>query len=88
MTLSLTLADFYTYLLDKEELFTLLEEIAELDLPDQDNVMELVLDYIQVMEHDYKNREIQRLKEMIKKSPDLKEKAQLSERVRSLRIGS
>lgn len=83
----MSLADFYTYLSDKEELLSLLHEIMELNLED-DIPFEAVLDYIQVMEKDYKNREIKRLKEMIRMSPDLNEKAMLSERVRSLRIGS
>lgn len=83
----MSLADFYTYLSDKEELLALLHEIMELNLED-DIPFEAVLDYIQVMEKDYKNREIKRLKEMIRMSPDLNEKAMLSERVRSLRIGS
>ncbi len=83
----IALADFYTYLSDKEEMLKLLEEIVELDLPD-DVKFETVLDYIQVMEKDYRNQEIKRLKDLMKKSPDLKEKEMLFEKIRSLKIGS
>jgi len=83
----MSLADFYTYLLDKEELLSLLQEIMELNLQD-DVPFEVVLDYVQVMEDGYRNREIRRLKEEIRKCPDLHEKARLSEKVRSLKIGS
>lgn len=82
-----SLADFYTYLSDKNELLNLLKEIMALDLEEEANI-ELILDYIQVMEKDYKNQEIRRLKELIKNTSDLNEKMRLSERVRSLKIGS
>lgn len=86
----MALADFFTYLSDKEDLLQLLHEIMELDLSEnvQEAPFDTILDYIQVMEKDYKNQEIKKLKEMIKKSPDLNEKAKLSEKVRSLKIGS
>lgn len=83
----MSLADFYSYLEDKAELLTLLQEIVDLDLPDEVS-QDTVLDYIRVMEEDYKNQEIRRLKEMIRLSPNLMEKAKLSEKVRSLKIGS
>lgn len=83
----MALADFYTYLSERPELLTILKEMIALDLKEEIE-KETVFDYIQVMEEDYKNQEIKRLKERIRKSTDLNEKMQLSEKVRSLRIGS
>ncbi len=82
-----SVADFYTYLSDKKELLSLLEEIIALDLEDS-VTKEVIFDYIRVMEEDYKNQEIRRLKELIKNTSDLNEKMRLSEKVRSLKIGS
>ncbi len=84
---TLAFADFDTYLQDKKEFHELLLEIMALDL--EENIsLEVIKDYIQVMEKDYKNREIKRLKELIKNTPDLDEKSRLFEKVRSLKIGS
>jgi len=83
----ISLADFESYLQDRGELLTILREIMSFDI-DSNITFDAVLDYVQVMECDYKNREIKRLKEMIKNTTDLDLKMKLSEKVRSLKIGS
>lgn len=82
----ITVADFCTYLSDKEELNEIFNEIVALELPKLDDA--IVSDYIKVMEEDYKNQEIKRLKKLIKETNDINEKMRLSERVRSIKLGS
>ncbi len=83
----INLADFYTYLSDKKELLTLLNEIVALDLDDQVEY-EDVLDYVKMVKEYNVNQEIKRLQKMIKMENDPLEKAKIAERVRMLRIGS
>lgn len=84
---TIELADFESYLQDRSELLTVLREIMSFDI-DSNITFDAILDYIQVMECDYRNREIKRLKELIKNTTDLDLKMKLSEKVRSLKIGS
>ena len=50
-------------------------------------IFDAVNDYIKVMEEEYRNQEIKRLKELIKNTIDFDEKLRLSERVQNLKKG-
>ena len=82
------IADYYIYLSDKPELLNVLQEIVKLDLEiEEEHIFDAVKDYIKVMEEEYKNQEIRRLKELIKNTIDFDEKVRLSERVQNLKKG-
>jgi len=82
------IADYYIYLSDKPELLQILQEIVKLDLEiEEEHILDAVYDYIKVMEEDYRNQEIKRLKELIKNTIDFDEKVKLLERVQNLKKG-
>ncbi len=82
----ITIADFYTYLNDKEELLTSYEEVINLNLNEE--VEDETLDEYAKVISDYNVRqEIKRLEEKLKNEPDELEKAKISEQIRMLRIG-
>ena len=82
------IADYFIYLSDKPELLQILQEIVELDLEiEEEHIFDAVNDYIKVMEEEYRNQEIKRLKELIKNTIDFDEKLRLSERVQNLKKG-
>ena len=82
------IADYFIYLSDKPELLQILQEIVKLDLEiEEEHIFDAVNDYIKVMEEEYRNQEIKRLKELIKNTIDFDEKLRLSERVQNLKKG-
>lgn len=81
------IADFYTYLQEKKELLTLLNQVLEEDLEDQ-ITKETIFDYCKVLKEYNKNLEIKRLKELMEKEVDPLEQAKIADRIRMLRMGS
>ena len=82
----INIADFYTYLNDKKELIPAYEEVVNLNL-DNDVSEETIKQYIKVINDYNVVEEIKRLeKEMRKMSTD-KEKIEIAERIRLLRVG-
>lgn len=81
------IADFYTYLQDKEELLNVLSDVLSLELPDTISEQEMD-DFFKVVYEYNMNQEIKRLQKMIKEEIDPLEKAKIADRIRKLRIGS
>ncbi|HPE14727.1 MAG TPA: DNA primase [Bacilli bacterium] len=81
------LADFYTYLQDKPELKTVLDNVLQNDFAKLDDVNS-VDDYFKVIEEYNCNLEIKRLKELMKKESDPLEKAKLADKIRLIKMGS
>ncbi len=79
-------ADFYTYLTDKDNLSKLTSEVLSQELPEKITEQEMD-DYFGVIREYNKNREIKRLQKMIKEEMDPMEKARLAEKIKGLRIG-
>ena len=83
---NINMADFYTYLSDKEELLTIFNHITNIDLEDNISI-NAINDYIGVLEEYRVRQEIKRLNELIKQEVDPIEKAKIAEKIRLLRIG-
>ena len=84
---SINMADFYTYLNDKEELLIIYKFITGIDRVNDSISIKAVKDYIGVIEEYNVRQEIKRLEDNIKKELDPIEKAKLAEKIRLLRIG-
>ena len=83
---TINMADFYTYLTDKEELLVVYNFIINLDYEDEISV-KAIEDYITVIKEYNVRQEIKRLSDLVKKENDPIEKAKIAERIRLLRIG-
>ena len=83
---NINMADFYTYLNDKEELRTIYDYIISLNLED-DITEKAIMDYVEVIKEYRVRQEIERLNELIKQENDPIEKAKIAEKIRLLRIG-
>ena len=83
---TINMADFYTYLTDKEELLVVYNFIISLDYEEEVNV-KAIEDYISVIKEYNVRQEIKRLSDLVKKENDPIEKAKIAERIRLLRIG-
>ena len=83
----ITIADFYTYLQNKEELLEILNEVVSLELKDEvdDNV---ILDYVKVLDEKRTKLEMERLKQIMLDKKDPLEQAKIAERMRKLKMGS
>jgi DNA primase len=81
----LSIADFITYLNDKEDLIKLVGELEQLSLKD-DYTEEEVTDYINVLREYSINNEIKRIKDKIKEETDPIKKAKLAEKIRKLKM--
>lgn len=81
------IADFYTYLKDREELLNILSDVLSLELPDAISEQEMD-DFFKVVYEYNMNQEIKRLQKMIKEEIDPLEKAKIADRIRKLRMGS
>lgn len=84
---SFSIADFLTTINDKTELLSLVREILKLDVDDFEN-LEIINDYISVIDEYKSNQEIKRLKEMMKKEVDPDKKAMIADKIRLVKIGS
>ena len=83
---NISIADFYTYLTDKEELLVVYKYIMSLEYEDEINV-KAIEDYIGVIKEYNVRQEIKRLSDLIKNENDPIEKAKIAEKIRLLRIG-
>lgn len=83
---TINMADFYTYLTDKEELLVVYNFITNLDYEDEISV-KAIEDYITVINEYNMRQEIKRLSDLVKKENDPIEKAKIAEKIRLLRIG-
>ena len=80
------IADFYTYLEDKEEMMQLINNILSCNYNETTNKEELE-DYISCCKEYTKSQEIKRLMGLMKKEVDPLEQAKIAEKIRKLRLG-
>lgn len=83
---NINIADFYTYIQDKEDILVLLNSILAENYNDKTTKEELFL-YFRVINDYRRNQEIGRLTVLIKKEVDPLEQAKIGEKIRKLRIG-
>jgi DNA primase len=83
---SINVADFYTYVQDKELVCNFLNEILASDYNSEVTKEEL-FEYFNVVKEYAKKQEIKRLTNLMKKEVDPIEQAKISEKIRKLRIG-
>ena len=82
----INVADFYTYVQDKENILLLLNDILASDYSETTDKEELNL-YFDVVRDYSKKQEIKRLTNLMKKEVDPLEQAKIVERIRKLRLG-
>ena len=83
---SINIADFYTYIQDKESILSLYNEIISSDYQEKTSKEDL-FQYFKVIREYAKKQEIKRLTNLMKKEVDPLEQAKISDRIRKLRIG-
>jgi DNA primase len=83
---AVSIADFYTYLQDKQELLETFNSILNSNYNDEVSKEVLYL-YFDVIRENVKNKEIKRLEEKLVKEIDPLEQAKLADMIRKLRIG-
>ena len=83
----IAIADFYTYLQNKEELLEILNEVVSLELKDEVDEA-VILDYVRVLDEKRTKSEMERLKRMMLDKKDPLEQAKIAERMRKLKMGS
>ena len=83
---SINIADFYTYVQDKENILAFLNIILAEDYVEDTTKDELFL-YFKVIKEYIKKQEIARLTDRMKKEVDPIEQAKIVERIRKLRLG-
>ncbi|MBP5678275.1 MAG: DNA primase [Bacilli bacterium] len=83
---TINVADFYTYIQDKENLLGFLNNILAEDYVEDTTKDELFL-YFHVIKEYIKNQEIKRLTNMMKIEVDPIEQAKIVEKIRKLRLG-
>ncbi len=83
---NIQIADFYTYLIDKEELLELYNNI--INYVDSNSISDVaVTDFMNVIRSYNLGLEIKRLTDKLKKETDEMEKSKIAEEIRLLRIG-
>ena len=82
----ITVADFYTYVQDKENILVLLNNILAANYSEITTKVEL-FEYFKVVREYSVNQEIKRLTNLMKKEVDPLEQAKIVEKIRKLRIG-
>jgi len=82
----INIPDFYTYVQDKEDVLSLLNEILASDYLVEVTKEELFL-YFKVVREYSRNQEIKRLTDLMKNEVDPLEQAKIVEKIRKLRIG-
>ena len=83
---NIVIADFYTYLIDKEELLELYNNI--INYVDSNSISDVaVTDFMNVIRSYNLGLEIKRLTDKLKKETDEMEKSKIAEEIRLLRIG-
>lgn len=83
---SINVADFYTYIQDKEDILILLNNILASNYSEKTTKEEL-FEYFKVVRDYGINQEIKRLTNLMKKEVDPLEQAKIVEKIRKLRIG-
>ena len=83
---NINVADFYTYIQDKEDILKFLNNILAGNYLENTTVEELVL-YFNVTREYIERQEIRRLTNLMKKEVDPLEQAKISEKIRKLRLG-
>lgn len=83
---NINVADFYTYIQDKENILILLNEILAGNYSEKTTKEEL-FEYFKVVRDYSINQEIKRLTNLMKKEVDPLEQAKIVEKIRKLRIG-
>lgn len=83
---NINVADFYTYLQDKDNILKFLNNILADNYNETTNKEELFL-YFKVIREYTKNQEIKRLTNLMKKEIDPLEQAKIVEKIRKLRLG-
>ena len=83
---SINLADFYTYINDREDTKKVIDEVINNKLPEVIE-KEVLYDYFKVIRDYCKKKEIDRLNDLISKEVDPLEQAKLAEKIRILRMG-
>lgn len=83
---NINVADFYTYVQDKEDILVLLNSILA-DSYSEETTKEELFQYFKVI-RDYRcNQEIKRLTNLMKKEVDPLEQAKIADKIRKLRMG-
>ena len=83
---SINLADFYTYINDRQDTKKVIDEVINNKLPEVIE-KEVLYDYFKVIRDYCKKKEIDRLNDLISKEVDPLEQAKLAEKIRILRMG-
>ena len=83
---SINVADFYTYVQDKEDILVLLNSILASNYNEETTKEELFL-YFKVIREYRSNQEIKRLTNLMKKEVDPLEQAKIANKIRTLRMG-
>lgn len=83
----INVADFYTYIQDKEKLVPYLNEVLSFDFNDELET-EAILEYFAVIREYNRSQEIKRLMNLMEKENDFGNKALIAERIRKLKMGS
>ena len=83
---SINLADFYTYINDREDTKKVIDEVVNNKLPEVIE-KEVLYDYFEVVRDYCKKKEIDRLNDLISKEVDPLEQAKIADEIRKLRMG-
>lgn len=83
---NINVADFYTYVQDKEDILVLLNSILASNYNEKTTKEELFL-YFKVIREYRSNQEIKRLTNLMKKEVDPLEQAKIANKIRTLRMG-
>ena len=83
---NINVADFYTYVQDKEDILVLLNSILASNYNEETTKEELFL-YFKVVREYRSNQEIKRLTNLMKKEVDPLEQAKIANKIRTLRMG-
>ncbi len=83
---NINVADFYTYIQDKENILKFLNQVLASNYNETTNKEELFL-YFKVIREFSINQEIKRLTGLMKKEVDPLEQAKIAEKIRKLRLG-
>lgn len=83
---NINVADFYTYVQDKEDILVLLNSILASNYNEETTKEELFL-YFKVIREYRSNQEIKRLTNLMKKEVDSLEQAKIANKIRTLRMG-
>ena len=83
---NMDVADFYTYIQDKDNIVSLLNSILASNY-NESTTKEELFEYFNVVRDYGKNQEIKRLTNLMKKEVDPLEQAKIVEQIRKLRLG-